>query len=463
MKIDRTRLTEMTPAEKREIAKRLLQKRVVGTMVSEVEADALDVGTKPSIHISAEFQSLDNLSDAVQMRRHLDEMLHLTHANPYFRPHESLSAATTSIDGREYINFSGYNYLGLSGHPQVSADAKAAIDRFGTSSSASRIVSGEIPLHGALEREVADMLGVEDAIIFNSGYSTNISTLGHLLSPKDLAICDSLVHNSVLMGCQLSGAPRLAYPHNDLQQLDQILSEHRHDHERVLILIEGVYSMDGDIPNLPQLIEIKRRHKALLMVDEAHSIGVLGPRGFGIGEHFGIDPTAVDLWMGTLSKAFASCGGYIAGSKAIIDYLKYSAPGFVYSVGLSPPDAASALSAIRVLRREPARVARLQERARLFLELATQRGLDTGLSRGSAVIPVIIGDSALSLRLADRLFEQGINVHAISYPAVEEHKARLRFFITTLHSPDQIRFTVDALATTLSELRQEALYITPTN
>lgn len=455
MKTNRTRLAEMTAAEKRDMVRRLLQARATATMEPKTEPAATSTGTPSADQIPAEFQSLDTLPGALQWQRQQDELRRAGIVNPYFRLRESQSGGTMRIDGREYINFSGYNYLGLSGHPLVSTAAKTAIDQYGTSASASRILSGEIPLHRELEREVAALVDAEDAIVFNNGYGTNVGTLAHLFGPKDLIIHDSLIHNSALVGSQLSGARRLPFPHNDFERLDQMLAEHRYRHERTLILVEGVYSMDGDIPDLQRLIEIKQRHKALLMVDEAHSMGVLGPRGFGIGDHFGVDGSAVDLWMGTFSKTFASCGGYIAGAKPVVDYLKRTAPGFVYSCGMSPPDTAAALSAIQILRHEPERAAQLQEQARLFLTLARQRGLNTGTSHGSAVVPVIVGNSVLSLLLAHRLFALGINVHPIMYPAVEENAVRLRFFINILHTQEQIRRTVDAVADNLAALGRE--------
>jgi 7-keto-8-aminopelargonate synthetase-like enzyme len=220
----------------------------------------------------------------------------------------------------------------------------------------------------------------------------------------------------------------------------------------VLVAIEGVYSMDGDYPDLPKFVEVKNRHKALLIVDEAHSIGTMGSSGRGIGEHFGVDRACVDLWMGTLSKSFGSCGGYIAGCKEVIEYLKYTAPGFVYSVGLPPSNAAAALASIRLLQQEPERVAQLQARSSLFLQLARERHLDTGLSKETPVIPVIIGNSLHSLQLSHALLERGINVQPILYPAVEEKAARLRFFITSCHSEQQIRETVDAVAEELEKI-----------
>jgi 7-keto-8-aminopelargonate synthetase-like enzyme len=216
------------------------------------------------------------------------------------------------------------------------------------------------------------------------------------------------------------------------QALDVLLSGIRHGYRRVLIAIEGVYSMDGDSPDLPRFVELKKKHRSLMLVDEAHSLGTMGATGRGVGERWGTARTDVDLWMGTLSKSLASCGGYIAGSAQLIEYLAYTAPGFVYSVGLSPPNAAAALAALTALRAEPQRVARLGELSALFLRLARERGLDTGLASGSPVIPVIVGNSVKSLRLARALFERGINAQPILHPAVPERSARLRFGVVAI-------------------------------
>ena len=269
--------------------------------------------------------------------------------NPFFRVHDGLAGATTVMGGETFTNFSSYNYLGLAGHAEVNAAAKAAIDRYGTSASASRLVSGERPIHRELERAIAAAHDVDDSIVFVSGHATNVSTIGHMFGRKDLIVHDALIHNSALIGSELSGARRMPFAHNDWQALDRLLSQCRLQYERVLIVIEGLYSMDGDVPEVPRFVEIKRRHRAFLMVDEAHSLGVLGCGGRGIQEHFSLAGNDVDIWMGTLSKALASCGGYIAGERALVEHLKCAAPGFVYSVGMPPPAAAAALAALKLL------------------------------------------------------------------------------------------------------------------
>ena len=367
-------------------------------------------------------------------------------ANPFFKAHDGVAGATTRIDGREYINYSSYNYLGLNGHPRVNRAAKEAIDRYGTSASASRLVAGERPVQRELEHALADLYEVDDCIVFVSGHATNVSTIGYLFGPRDLVIHDALIHNSVLEGIKLAGSARRSFPHNDHQALDQILTEIRGQFERVLIVVEGLYSMDGDIPDLPALIDIKRRHSAFLMVDEAHALGVLGETGKGLREHFDIEGREVDIWMGTLSKTLAGCGGYIAGERALVEHLKYAAPGFVYSVGMSPPLAAAALEALRIMLKEPERVARLHERAQLFLQLAQEAGLNTGFSQGHAVIPAIIGSSLKATKLSNQLFERGVNVQPIIYPAVEEKAARLRFFVSSMHTATHFEETMALLA-----------------
>lgn len=366
-------------------------------------------------------------------------------SNPYFLVHEAGMTDTTVVDGRELLSFSSYNYLGLATHPRVTEAARQAIERCGTSVSASRLLSGSRPLHLELEAELADLLGCESAVTLANGHATNVTVIGHLVGPGDLVVHDSLAHDSILQGCKLSGATRRPFPHNDASALDALLTRIRHQYRRVLVVVEGVYSMDGDIADLPALVEVKRRHGALLMIDEAHSIGTIGATGRGIGEYCGTDRSAVELWSGTLSKALASCGGYVAGNRAVVEYLRYTVPGFVYSAGMTPADTAASLTALRVLRAEPQRVARLAENAALFVRLAREAGISVGDSHDTPIVPCIVGDSLKALRLAEELFRQGISVNPILYPAVPEDMARLRFFLTSEHTAGQIRESVTAL------------------
>lgn len=362
--------------------------------------------------------------------------------SPFFRIHDGIAGALTEIKGRQYINYASYNYLGLSGDHRVSEAAKEAIDRYGTSVSASRLVSGERPIHRQLEAALAETLGVEDAVVLVSGHATNVTTIGYLFGPGDLILHDELIHNSTLVGAQLSGAKRLAFPHNDYAALDNLLTEQRRNYERVLIVIEGLYSMDGDYPDLPRFIDIKHRHRAFLMIDEAHSMGVMGKNGLGIREHFNLEGKAVDIWMGTLSKSLAGCGGYIAGEAALIEHLKFLSPGFLYSVGMPPQVAAPALAALTILKTEPERAQQLQARSRYFLAKAKAAGINTGHSQGIAIIAAITGSSISAARMSHALFDRGINVQPILYPAVPEKSARLRFFISCEHTEEQIDQTI---------------------
>jgi 8-amino-7-oxononanoate synthase len=394
------------------------------------------------------------LEDYKQLRIHRAAADMMGIENPFFRAHDGLAGGTTSIAGKRHLNFASYNYLGLNGHPRVSEAAKAAIDRYGTSVSASRLVAGERPIHRTLEQSLADLHGAEDAVVMVSGHATNVSVIGTLMGPKDLVLIDGLIHNSVSEGARLSGAARLTFPHNDWQAVADLLAKVRGQYEHVLIVIEGLYSMDGDHPDLARFIQVKSDFDCWLMVDEAHSLGVLGATGRGIAEHAGVDPRGVEMWMGTLSKTLSGCGGYIAGSAALIQYLKVKTPGFVYSVGLSAPLAAAAIASIEVMKDEPWRVARLHENGLRFLEKAHAAGLDTGLSMGFAVVPVIVGDSAQAAVLADRIFKRGLNALPIIYPAVPEKGARLRFFITSEHTAEQIDEAVRITAEELSEVRK---------
>jgi 8-amino-7-oxononanoate synthase len=388
--------------------------------------------------------------EELRLQRSIGDKLGLE--NPYFRMHDARLTARTHVNGRELLNFSSYDYLGLNGHSDVVTAAKDAIDRYGISASASRVVAGERPVHRSLERALAEHYGWDDALVFVSGYATNVSVIGQLVGPKDLVISDSAVHNSAVVGSVLSGAARRTFAHNDLDNLEQLLLEIRSKFERVLIVVEGLYSMDGDYPDLPRLIEIKQRFNAWLMVDEAHALGVLGTRGFGLFEHFGVDPRAVDIWMGTLSKTLAGCGGYIAGSAALVDYLRCLAGAFVYSVGIPPAIAASVEKALELMHREPERVAQLQSNSKYFQRCAQEKGLDTGLASGSAIVPIVVGDSIAAVLLSQELFNLGINVQPVLYPAVPVKSSRLRFFITAMHSRADIEAAIDVTAREVKKL-----------
>ncbi len=321
--------------------------------------------------------------------------------NPYFSVHEGCIADTTKIDGRELISFSSYNYLGLSGLRRVSEGAIEAVENFGTSVSASRLVSGQKTIHVDLDRELASFIGCGDVVTFPGGHATNESVIGHLLGSGDLIIHDSLAHNSIVQGALLSGARRRPFPHNDWQALDEILGQIRHEYRRVMIAIEGLYSMDGDYPELDKFIEIKNKHKAILYVDEAHSIGTIGETGRGLAEFYGIDRSEGDLWMGTMSKSLASCGGFVGGNKDMIKFLRYTTPGYVFAAGIPPANVGAALASLKCLQDEPERVTQLGKNSRLFLDLAKQKGIDTGMTKGAHDIATRERHSAAAALLRD--------------------------------------------------------------
>ena len=245
---------------------------------------------------------------------------------------------------------------------------------------------------------------------------------------------------------------RRPFAHNDWHECGELLRELRKEYRRVLIAVEGVYSMDGDFPDLPRFIEVKQRHSAWLMVDEAHSIGTMGLNGRGMAEYFDISPSKVEIWMGTLGKALGACGGYIAGQRSLIEYLRHTCPVIVFSIGLSPASAAAALKALQILQETPDRIATLQARAAYFLTLAKQRGFNTGESGETPIVPVVLGNSLKALRASRMMHERGISVQPILHPAVAEEGARLRFFINCLHTNDQLTTTVKTLASVLEEL-----------
>jgi 8-amino-7-oxononanoate synthase len=390
--------------------------------------------------IAAPFSSLPEYK-SISYHQSLGKMLGIE--NPFFRSTEGPQGRHTLIDGKPVLNFAWCDYLGLSQHPELIAAAKGAIDGYGTSVSASRMVSGDTPLHRELEQEVAATIGVDGALAFVSGHAANVSTIGTIMTPDDLIIHDEFVHNSAVVGMRLSGAKTMTFKHNKLDILEQVLREERAKYKNCLVVIEGLYSTEGDIPDLARVVELKERYGAWLMVDDAHGCGVLGKTGAGLAEHAGVPGDKVDIWMGTLSKAYASCGGYIAGNRELIDALRYSAPGFVFSVGLPPSMTASALAALRVIKREPERVARLHANGALFLREAKARGLNTGRSIGIGMLPVIVGGTARAAKAVSQVLERGINASLIMSPGVPVNAARLRFFLTSEFTSDEIIRALD--------------------
>ena len=388
------------------------------------------------------FGSIQNLKDWGLVR---DAMDALGIESPFFRTHEGRAGAHTEIAGKELINFGSYDYIGLNGDPRLQQAAMAAMARYGISASASRLVSGERPVHGAFERALAAHYGAEAALAFVSGHATNVTLIGHLMGPRDVIVHDAAIHNSAVEGAKLSGARRVPFAHNDLAAAERELKAARRGAQRALIVVEGHYSMDGDVPDLAGFIRLARKHDAWLMVDDAHGLGVVGATGKGAFEAAGVDPSEVDIWMGTLSKTLCACGGYVAARGELIDWLRHTAPGFVYSVGLPPALAASAHAALDILHAEPWRVAKLQANARRLRDRCRARGFDTGHSAGLGIVPVVLGSSVRAVRVSAALMERGVNALPIIFPAVPEQAARLRFFLSAEHSEADIDAAVEAL------------------
>lgn len=425
-----------------------------GTALTQsADRQEAEQGIAPSV--PSEFK-VEQFAEYQDLRQRIESV---GEVNPYFRLRQGINTDTVMMGGEPYINYSSYNYLGYAGDPQIIAAVQEAVAEYGTSVSASRLLSGEIPLHGQLEAAVSSFVGTEDALIYTAGHATNVSTIAKLVGKEDIVLHDELSHNSLIQGCLLSGAQRVSFPHNDWEALDRILTRTRGHRRRALIVIEGVYSMDGDIPDLHKFIEIKKKHQAMLYIDEAHSIGTIGATGRGICEYHGVDAREVDLLMGTLSKSFASCGGYAAGSAAMIQYLKYLSDGFIFSAGITPANAAAALAVIRSLEQDPSPVSKLQQNSKLFLERCRQHGLNTGLSGDTPIIPIIVGGSERTLKLTEYLYQQGINVYPILYPAVPEEAACIRFFMTANHNHEQIEWTVKLVAEGIHSFDKEPVML----
>ena len=371
--------------------------------------------------------------------------------NPYFVTHESPLLDTGIIDGKEVLEFGSYNYVGMSGRKEVKEAAKAAIDKYGTSASGSRLLAGEKQVHKDLEKEIADWKHTEDAVVCVGGHSTNVTFVGNFCGKNDLILYDALAHNSIEQGCKLSDATSRPFPHNDTAALETILKSQRAYYEKVLIVIEGAYSMDGDIAPVPDFVRVKKEYGCFLMVDEAHSACVIGKTGGGVDEYFGLAGDDIDIKYGTLSNGLGTCGGYLAGKKCLIDYLRYNMPGFVFSVGISPALAAGSLEAIRTLRSHPEIMEHLRTAIKAFADSARRRHLDICLAGETAVLPVLVGKDEDAWLLSNELKKRGVSVPPAMYPAVPKGKARLRFCVISEHKPEQIEQALDILEATARE------------
>jgi 8-amino-7-oxononanoate synthase len=375
-------------------------------------------------------------------RRELIEFARRKDLIPYFRVLESEAGPVVRMEGRERLMLGSNNYLGLTGDPRVKAAARAALERYGTGLTGSRLLNGTIPLHRELEEEIAGWLGTEDALVFATGYQANVGCLSGVLSASDTVIADSGDHASILDGCKLSGARLRPFRHNRLDKLEQMLDRAAGDGGGVLVVVDGVYSMEGDVCDVASVSELCRSHGARLMVDEAHGVGVLGARGAGACELFGVEDE-VDLRMGTFSKSLASCGGFIAGSAEVIDYLRITSRAFLFSAAAVPAAVAAALEAVRICRSPdgPELFARMLDNARYLHAGLSDLGYrvvePTPLPGGGEVItpvvPVVVGEDVATAELWKALWEEGLYTNVALYPAVPMGGSLIRTSVMATH------------------------------
>ena len=362
----------------------------------------------------------------------------------FFTPVDGLDAEVVA-QGGTFLSFGHYDYLGLSRHPMVIEAGVAALRRFGAGAGASRLVGGERLAHRDFEGALAGFLGVGGTLAMISGYLANLSLIPHLLTAQDLLILDDLAHNSIASSARTGGYACRTFAHNDCDALERILVAERANHRHVLIVTEGMFSMDGDIPDLPRILALKEQHSAWLMLDEAHSYGVLGATGRGITEHFDIDPRRIDISVGTLSKSFGASGGFVAAAEHVIEWLRYTLPGFVFSVGLSPVTVATVHAALDVLVAEPDRLTRMRETSRYFLRRAREAGLNTGPAIGLAVVPLIFDSTLQTMMMAKRLRDAGIYAPPVAQVGVPMDSPRIRFFLTANHTFEDVDRVIEVL------------------
>ena len=361
---------------------------------------------------------------------------------PYQLPLESRSGPWVRADGRKMLMLSSCDYLGLIGDSRIDQAAIEAVRKYGTGTAGARLLTGTLDLHNQVERELAEFKGTEEAITLSSGYIANLAVISALLSAQDRVILDSLSHRSLVDACRLAGVPLQRFNHNDLASLRHEL-ESGPPANRTLIIADGVFSMDGDICRLPELVEIKKEFGVYLMIDDAHAFGVLGAHGRGTDEHFGVKTSDVDVWTGTLAKAIPSAGGFVAVSQEIAIYLQHAAAPTVYSTALCPSAAAAVSAALEILKSEPQRVARLTQNASFLRNGLRELGYDVGLSE-TPIVPVILHHEDVTTIFAGRLREMGIAVTPVMFPAVAQGTARLRLCATAAHTTEDLEFALQA-------------------
>ena len=355
---------------------------------------------------------------------------------------ESRTGPWVQSEGHRMLMLSSYDYLGLIGDPRINEGAVEAVRKYGTATGGARLLTGTLDLHQQMERELAAFKGTEECITFSSGYLANLAVMSGLLTPQDRVILDSLSHRSLVDACRLAGVPLQRFSHNDPCSLRHEL-ESGEPANRTLIIADGVFSMDGDICRLPELIELKKEFSCYLMIDEAHSLGILGATGRGTDEHFGIATSEVDVWTGSLAKSMPSTGGFVACSQELAIYLQHSASPFIFSAALCPASAAAVRTGLAILKSEPERVARLKQSADYMRDGLRNLGYDVGGSE-TPVIPVILGAEDVTAIFAGRLRDLGVLVAPVMFPAVAQGSARLRLCVTAGHTIQDLEFALDA-------------------
>ncbi|MFQ5613454.1 MAG: aminotransferase class I/II-fold pyridoxal phosphate-dependent enzyme [Anaerolineae bacterium] len=353
----------------------------------------------------------------------------------YLQAADAVEGMHVTINGHKMLQFASYAYLNLLGHPKIDAAAKAAIEEFGSGTHGVRILAGSISLHVELEKTIARFKGTEAAVAFASGFATNLATIASLVGRNDVVISDKLNHASIVDGCLMSRAKFVRVAHNDMDALEKALAKAPESSGK-LVVADAVFSMDGDIINLPEVVRLCREYGALLMIDEAHSVGVLGETGKGIEEHFGLD-NAIDIKMGTLSKTIPSIGGYIAGSEELVTYIKHAARAFIFSAALPPASAAAAKAAFEVMEEEPERVLALRRNVDYFIKGLQERGFDT-LNSETPIVPIITGDDERAWMMSKISQDRGIFVLPVVSPAVPPGTSRLRANVTAGHTLEEI-------------------------
>ena len=353
---------------------------------------------------------------------------------------DDAQAARTRIDGRSVVNLSSNNYLGLTTHPRLVERAREALDKYGVGTGSVRTIAGTMQLHVELERRLAVFKKVEAVVVFQSGFAANAGTVSAILGKEDAIISDELNHASIIDGARLSKATIKVFPHKNADAARKILSELPAG-QRKLLITDGVFSMDGDLGALPELCAAAEEYGAIMMVDDAHASGVFGKNGRGTIDHFDVHGR-VQIQVGTLSKAMGALGGYVAGSKNLIEFLYHRARPFLFSTSHPPSVTASCIAALDILENEPQIIDRLWDNTRFFKKGLEDLGFNTGLSQ-SPVTPVIAGDGAKAMQLSDRLFAEGVFAQGIAFPTVARDKARVRTIVTAAHSKDELQFALD--------------------